>query len=79
MNEYAAKIKAVTKDYPPQVVAASAFVAGIATIGISHRIYRTQFRRIRNSDWVTPDILERKKWIRGVVTRCVRAPYLRTR
>ncbi|KAG1853147.1 hypothetical protein DFJ58DRAFT_789701 [Suillus subalutaceus] len=26
------------------------------------------FRRLRTAEWVTPDILQRKRWVRGVVT-----------
>lgn len=31
--------------------------------------YRLYWRRIRNSDYVTSGMLNRKKWVKGVVTR----------
>jgi hypothetical protein len=33
--------------------------------------YRRYWRRIRNSDYVTSGMLDRKKWIKGRVTRYV--------
>ncbi|KIY48584.1 nuclease, partial [Fistulina hepatica ATCC 64428] len=45
-----------------------AFLAGSLTTVSSVLIYRRYFRRIQNSDWVTPPMLEKRKWIRGVVT-----------
>ncbi|KAF9446578.1 staphylococcal nuclease [Macrolepiota fuliginosa MF-IS2] len=31
-------------------------------------LHRRYVRRIKNADWVTPDLLAKKRWIRGVVT-----------
>jgi len=31
-------------------------------------IYRRFFKRIKNAEWVTPDMLGRRRWISGVVT-----------
>jgi len=31
-------------------------------------VYRRFFRRIRNGDWITPDVFAKKRWIKGVVT-----------
>jgi len=40
------------------------------TLGVSS-IYRRFFKRIKGTDWITPDLVERKRWITGIVTRCV--------
>jgi hypothetical protein len=34
-------------------------------------VYRRFFKRIKGAEWITPDLLERKRWITGIVTRCV--------
>ena len=42
-------------------------IGSVVTI-LCARFYKYQ-RRIPNAAWVTPDILNGKRWIRGVVTR----------
>ena len=50
---------------------ALAFLLGsAATLGAS-TVYRRFFKRIRSAEWITPDLLGRKRWITGVVTRSV--------
>jgi len=51
-------------------------LAAGALIGVmgglaGHRVYARYFRRIQNSDWITPDILAKKRRIKGVVTESV--------
>jgi hypothetical protein len=47
----------------------SGFVLGsVSTLGATF-VYRRYFRRLRTAEWVTPDVLQRKRWVRGVVTR----------
>jgi hypothetical protein len=50
-------------------VAILLFVAGIGARG-GYRIYQSLLR-IPNSEYVTPDVLAKRRWVRGVVTRCV--------
>ncbi|KAI0283522.1 hypothetical protein BC826DRAFT_1059767 [Russula brevipes] len=45
-----------------------AFLLGSATTLGASSVYRRFFKRIKNAGWVTPDLLERKRWITGVVT-----------
>ena len=71
LNALIVKAKQETRNLPPYVVPASAFAAGVLSIVGCRRIYVRNFRRITNSDWITPDVFKRKKWIKGVVTRCV--------
>jgi hypothetical protein len=53
---------------PPGVVAVTCFALGsLTTVGVT-LVYKRYGRRLQNSDWITPDILARKKWIKGVVT-----------
>lgn len=32
-------------------------------------LYTRFGKRIRNADWITPDLFAKKRWIRGIVTR----------
>jgi endonuclease YncB( thermonuclease family) len=43
------------------------FLGSVSTLGATF-VYRRYFRRLRTAEWVTPDILQRKRWVRGVVT-----------
>ena len=52
-------------------VIALAFVLGSATTLGASAVYRRFFKRIRSAEWITPDVLRRKRWVTGVVTRCV--------
>ncbi|KAI0255630.1 hypothetical protein BJV78DRAFT_689180 [Lactifluus subvellereus] len=47
---------------------ALAFLLGSATTLGTSSIYRRFFKRIKNAEWVTPNLLKRKRWIAGVVT-----------
>lgn len=51
---------------------ALAFLLGSTTALGASAIYRRFFKRIKGAEWITPDLLGRKRWITGVVTRCVR-------
>ena len=50
---------------------ALAFLLGSATALGASSLYRRFFRRIKNAEWITPDLLGGKRWITGIVTRCV--------
>ncbi|KAG2357483.1 SNase-domain-containing protein [Suillus spraguei] len=43
------------------------FLGSVSTLGATF-VYRRYFRRLRTAEWVTPDVLQRKRWVRGVVT-----------
>ncbi|KAG0691481.1 hypothetical protein DFH29DRAFT_986269 [Suillus ampliporus] len=45
----------------------SFFLGSVSTLGATF-VYRRYFRRLRTAEWVTPDVLERRGWVRGVVT-----------
>ncbi|KAI6160994.1 hypothetical protein EDD17DRAFT_1591379 [Pisolithus thermaeus] len=47
---------------------AVAFIAGIATGTCGVFMWNRWLRRIRTADWVTPDILTRRRWVKGIVT-----------
>ncbi|KAJ4480981.1 hypothetical protein J3R30DRAFT_3462874 [Lentinula aciculospora] len=68
LREIKEYVETKVSSIPSQFLVASAFAAGaITTIGAS-RIYGRYFRRIQNSDWITPEIFEKKRWIKGVVS-----------
>jgi hypothetical protein len=60
-------VSSITSD-PILVGVLSAVAATGLTVG-GLAGYRRYWRRIRNADYVTSGILDRKKWVRGKVTR----------
>jgi len=46
-------------------------VIGIVGTLVMKRVDARYFRRIPNSDWITPDILGKERWLKGVVTESV--------
>jgi hypothetical protein len=60
-----------TQSLDTDAIVALAFLLGFATAFGASSVYRRFFKRIKNAEWVTPDLLARKRWITGVVTRCV--------
>ena len=65
LNDARSQIKAL----PLSVLVLATFTLGSATAMSAAMIYRRFGRRIRNVDWVTPTLLNRKRWIKGVVIR----------
>ncbi|PCH42881.1 nuclease [Wolfiporia cocos MD-104 SS10] len=53
---------------PPQLLAISAFCLGSATTLGLVCIYSRYVRRIPNAEWVTPEMLAKRRWIKGCVT-----------
>ncbi|KAH9990103.1 hypothetical protein BJV77DRAFT_1151171 [Russula vinacea] len=49
-------------------IALAAFLLGSATALGASSAYRRFFKRIKNAEWITPDVLRRKRWITGIVT-----------
>ncbi|KAJ6612271.1 SNase-domain-containing protein [Mycena sp. CBHHK59/15] len=58
------KIEAV----PAPVLALSAFALGSFATAAGALTYRRYFRRLKNGDWITPDVFARKRWVKGMVT-----------
>ena len=59
---------------PPHILGPSVFAIGI-TLGLGAQyVYARYLRRIPNAEWVTPDMLARRRWIKGYVTRCLSTP-----
>ncbi|KAI0742461.1 SNase-domain-containing protein [Daedaleopsis nitida] len=53
---------------PPHYLLAIALLAGGTTALGARYVYVRQFRRIPNAEWVNPDMLARKRWVKGYVT-----------
>ncbi|OCH90073.1 nuclease [Obba rivulosa] len=53
---------------PPHLLALSAFIIGSASALTARYAYVRYFRRTPNSDWVTPDLLAKRRWVKGYVT-----------
>jgi hypothetical protein len=49
-------------------VAITAFALGSVTTVTAALAYTRYGRRLRNGEWITPDVFEKKRWIKGVVT-----------
>lgn len=58
-------------EFDTNAAIALAFLLGSATALGASSVYRRFFKRIKSAEWITPDSLKRKRWITGVVTRCV--------
>lgn len=68
-NQLSEWTSSISRD-PVMVGVISAVGATALTLG-GLTGYRRYWRRIRNSDYVTSGMLDRKRWVKGVVTRCV--------
>jgi hypothetical protein len=55
----------------PAAVAALSAVSATGLTLLSVVVYRKYIKRIRNADYVTSGMIQERKWIKGVVTRCV--------
>ncbi|KAF9813659.1 hypothetical protein IEO21_05430 [Rhodonia placenta] len=53
---------------PPHLLALCALCIGSAGTISARYIYRRYWKRIPSAEWVTPDILKRRRWIKGYVT-----------
>lgn len=61
-----------------EVTSSTAAVATLSAVSatgltlLSVVVYRKYIKRIRNADYVTSGMIQQRKWIKGVVTRCVK-------
>jgi hypothetical protein len=55
----------------PAAVAALSAVSATTLTLLSVVVYRKYIKRIRNADYVTSGMIQERKWIKGIVTRCV--------
>ena len=69
-----AQLVAQFEELPTPVAAGIIFGLGSVATVSTVLIHKRYARRVRNSDWVTPTLLTRKRWLKGVVTRWVRSP-----
>jgi hypothetical protein len=69
MTKELERIQKHFESLPVPLVALVFFTLGFACSTGGAVLYARCGRRIQNSDWVTPDLLTNKRWIRGVVTR----------
>jgi len=67
-EELPTKLKKQFDALPPSVLALTAFALGSATAISTVLVYRRYGRRIRNVNSITPELLARKRWLKGVVT-----------
>ncbi|KAI0798199.1 SNase-domain-containing protein [Abortiporus biennis] len=52
---------------PPGLLVLSAFALGSVSTLAGTFAYRRYYRRIPNSDWITPDMFSKKRWVKGKV------------
>ncbi|KAI8992779.1 SNase-domain-containing protein [Trametes punicea] len=53
---------------PPHLLVLTAFALGGATALAANYVYIRHFKRIPNGEWVTPEMLTKRRWIKGYVT-----------
>ncbi|KAJ7178853.1 hypothetical protein C8R43DRAFT_974465 [Mycena crocata] len=53
---------------PAPLLAVSALALGCLSTVSGTLVYRRYFRRMKNGDWVTPDVFAQKRWVKGMVT-----------
>ncbi|KAF9528817.1 hypothetical protein CPB83DRAFT_853783 [Crepidotus variabilis] len=63
-----AKLKAQFDALPPATIALVTFFVGGSSVLATGYMHRRYGKRIVNSQWVTPAHLQRKRWLKGVVT-----------
>ena len=56
---------------PQHTLALGAFAAGVTATLSTRAVYLRFFKRIPNGDWITPDVLRKRKWLKGRVVRYV--------
>ncbi|KAH9856144.1 SNase-domain-containing protein [Lenzites betulinus] len=67
-DDLIASFNAHAASLPPHVLIISTFIlGGVATLGVK-RFYGRHLRRIRNGEYVTTEMLARKRWRKGYVT-----------
>lgn len=72
-DAFVSRLRNQLASLPPQHLAAiMLLVGGAITLG-GRSVFVRNFRRIPNAEWVNPDMLARKRWIKGYVTRCLPA------
>ncbi|KAI0632698.1 hypothetical protein C8Q77DRAFT_1059037 [Trametes polyzona] len=67
-NDLVAVLDARAAAFPPHLLALTAFLLGGATALGGSYVYVRHFRRILNGEWVTPEMLAKRRWIKGYVT-----------
>ena len=72
-DAFVSRLQAQFATLPPhQLAAITLLVGGAITLG-GRSVFVRNFRRIPNAEWVNPDMLARKRRIKGYVTRCLPA------
>ncbi|KAG6843408.1 hypothetical protein H0H87_004870, partial [Tephrocybe sp. NHM501043] len=68
INAVPREIEARLDGVPPPLLALSAFGLGAVAATTTAVLYARYGQRMRNGDWVPPDVFTRRRWIKGVVT-----------
>ncbi|KAI0640981.1 SNase-domain-containing protein [Trametes meyenii] len=67
-GELIASIETRVAGLPSHLLILSAFAVGGATALGGYGVYVRHFRRIRNGEWVTPEMLKKRRRVKGYVT-----------
>ena len=70
-----AALNARLAQLPPSLLLALGTALGAAGALGTRRAYVRYLKRLPNGDWVTPDVIRSKRWIKGYVTRCSSCPW----
>jgi hypothetical protein len=63
-----AKLQKELETFQAPLLALTAFTLGSVVTVTATMAYTRYGRRLRNGDWVTPDVFAKKRWVKGVVT-----------
>ncbi|OSD03841.1 SNase-domain-containing protein [Trametes coccinea BRFM310] len=67
-HDLIAALDAKASSVPPHLLILSAFVVGSATALAANYVYVRHVKRIPNAEWVTPEMLTKRRWVKGYVT-----------
>ncbi|RDX49048.1 staphylococcal nuclease [Lentinus brumalis] len=68
LEEDQAALLARLSSIPPPILGSTTFAVGVLFGLGAQYVYARYLRRIPNAEWVTPDMLARRRWIKGYVT-----------
>ncbi|CDO69941.1 hypothetical protein BN946_scf184836.g15 [Trametes cinnabarina] len=69
-DDLVSTLDARAANLPPHLLIFTAFTLGGVTALAANFVYIRYIKRIPNAEWVTPDMLLKRRWIKGYVTRC---------
>ncbi|RDB17699.1 putative endonuclease LCL3 [Hypsizygus marmoreus] len=67
-DELVAQVQTGLASVPPPLLALTAFAVGSFVTVTATFLYTRYGRRLQNSEWITPDMFAKRRWVKGIVT-----------